>query len=107
MREFVLKYKIFLKDKKVIVFCTQLMFSGDGARAFTDVLPKDYFKVIYAEHFNMPNNICNVPFFPPTKHEKIIKYLKAANKKLDIACYNIKGNIIKKRGFNHFPRALG
>lgn len=107
MREFVLKYKTYLKDKKIIIFCTQLLFSGDGARAFTDILPKNYFRVIYAEHFKMPNNICNVRFFPPTKSEKIEKYLKNADQKLDIVCSNIKNKIIKKRGFNIFSMGLG
>lgn len=45
--------------KKIIIFCTQLLFSGDGARVFTDLLKSISYTVIYAKHFNMPNNICN------------------------------------------------
>ncbi len=72
MREFVSRNIELLKDKKLIIFCTQLMFSGDGARIFTDLLPKGYGEVIYAEHFNMPNNICNIKLFPI----KMVKELK-------------------------------
>ena len=54
MREFVKKYFNFLKEKKVIIFCTQWIFSGDGARVFTDMFPRNFIKVIYAEHFLMP-----------------------------------------------------
>ena len=75
MREFVSKYVEELKDKKLIIFCTQLFFSGDGARVFTDLLPKGYGEVIYAEHFNMPNNICNIKIFPIKNGEETKKYI--------------------------------
>ena len=81
MREFVSKYVEELKDKKLIIFCTQLFFSGDGARVFTDLLPKGYGEVIYAEHFNMPNNICNIKIFPIKNGEETKKYIKAAIEK--------------------------
>ncbi|MHB1152933.1 MAG: EFR1 family ferrodoxin [Eubacteriales bacterium] len=71
MRAFVLRHINQLKSKKLIIFCTQLMFSGDGARVFTDLLPKNHVEVIYAEHFNMPNNLCNFPVFKVTVVSKI------------------------------------
>lgn len=64
MRDFAAAHKTALADKKLILFCTQMMFSGDGARAFTDLLPGSEARVVYAEHFNMPNNICNFWLFP-------------------------------------------
>ncbi|MDR3011889.1 MAG: flavodoxin domain-containing protein, partial [Chitinispirillales bacterium] len=76
MREFVKKYMEYLKGKKVIIFCTQWIFSGDGARAFVDIFPKKSVEVIYAEHFFMPNNICNFFLSPPTSEKKIPKYIK-------------------------------
>ena len=39
MREFAKAHSEALKDKKLIIFCTQMMFSGDGARAFARLLP--------------------------------------------------------------------
>ena len=70
MREFIFAYTDSLKGKKLLIFCTQMYFSGDGARAFTDILPRGQAEIIYAEHFLMPNN----PYLPytvvPTNNEK-------------------------------------
>lgn len=107
MREFVYKYVEKLKNKKLIIFCTQLVFSGDGARAFTDLLPDGYGEVIYAEHFNMPNNICNIKIFPIKNGKKIKKHIKTAEKKMNKVCKNIEAGKIKKRGFNKFSNILG
>jgi len=107
MREFAIQHMELLRNKKIIIFCTQMYFSGDGARAFTDILPKDFANVIYAEHFLMPNNVCNV-FITPLPSDKMIKkYLQNADKKMRTVCNNITNGIIKKRGFNPASRALG
>lgn len=107
MREFVTKNVEKLKNKKLIIFCTQLMFSGDGARAFTDLLPEGYGEVIYAEHFNMPNNICNISIFPIKNGEKAKKYITAANKKMDRICKDLEKGKVKKRGFNKVSNIVG
>ena len=109
-REFALKYKSLFKDKQIIILVTQMFFSGDGARSFTDLFSKDYFHVIYAEHFNMPNNICNIPLLWRVwvKNGQKNNYkLNKANKKLVHTCKNIKNGKIVKRGFNYFSRLLG
>ncbi len=107
MREFILKHKKLLKDKKIIIFSTQLMFSGDGARVLTELLEDIKYKVIYAEHFNMPNNICNLPIFPNPSKKKMEKYISKANKKIEKTCVNIRRGTIKKRGFNIISKYLG
>jgi ferredoxin len=107
MREFVAKYKSYLNDKKIIIFCTQNLFSGDGARIFTELLRDIDYDVIYAEHFNMPNNICNLFFYPLSKKESIKKYIVKADKKINKACENINNGIIERRGFNVFSKYLG
>lgn len=107
MRKFVEKYKSNLHGKKIIIFCTQLMFSGDGARVFTDFLEGIDFTVIYAEHFNMPNNICNLFFLPVASERRVEKRFNKAKKKMDKSCENIKRGIIRKRGFNVFSKYLG
>lgn len=107
MREFVDKNVEKLKNKKLIIFCTQAMFSGDGARALMDTLPKGYGEVIYAEHFNMPNNICNSSLFSIKNGEGIKKYIISAEKKMDKVCKDIKEGIIKKRGFSNFSHLIG
>lgn len=107
MREFAIKHMESLRNKKIIIFCTQMYFSGDGARAFTDIFPKDFIKVIYAEHFPMPNNVCNVFITPLPGDKTIQKYLQSAHEKMRTVCGNITNGIIKKRGFNPVSRALG
>ena len=106
MREFVEKYKKAFESKKLIIFCTQMMFSGDGAKAFARLIPDCDKHVIYAEHFNMPNNICNFFLFPIRERERI-KKTKAADKKLEIVCHNIKNGIIKRRGWGTISSVLG
>jgi ferredoxin len=107
MREFVAVHIESLKDKKLIIFCTQMGGSGDGARVLTDLFPREYVKVICAEHFLMPNNVCNL-FFLPLAGERLTKYyLKNTEKKMQAVCKNIKAGRIKKRGFNPVSRALG
>jgi len=107
MREFVQKQMEFLKSKKIIIFCTQVSFSGDGVRVFTDMFPRYYFQVIYAEHFLMPNNVCNLFLMPLASERKIKKYITEAERKMQLVCSNIKSGIIKRRGFNIFSRILG
>ena len=107
MREFVKKHMESLKDKKLIIFCTQMYFSGDGARAFTDIFPRDYIEVIYAEHFLMPNNVCNLFITPLPSVKSIEKYIAKAERKMQTVCGKIKNSVIKKRGFNPGSRALG
>jgi multimeric flavodoxin WrbA len=62
MREFVAKHMGEISGKKIIIFATQMLFSGDGARVFTDMFDTNSAKVLYAEHFVMPNNVGNNPF---------------------------------------------
>ncbi len=107
MREFILEYKKYLNDKKLIILSTQLLFSGDGARVLTELLEDIKYKVIYAEHFNMPNNICNLPIFTNPSKKKIGKYISKANKKINKISKYIKKGTIKKRGFNIISKYLG
>jgi ferredoxin len=106
MREFVKKHMEFFEGKKLIIFCTQLLFSGDGARALTYLFPRDFLQcaqVIYAEHFFMPSNIFPVT----TDSKKIKKYFAKSTLKMQKVCVNIKHGKIRKRGFNPLSRVLG
>lgn len=106
MREFAEKYKDIIKKKKLIIFCTQMMFSGDGARAFTRLISGSERNVLYAEHFCMPNNICNFFLFPIRDKERIRKK-RSADKKLEAVCRNLEKGISKKRGFTVVSTLLG
>ena len=107
MRNFAQKYKDALKGKSVIIFCTQVLFSGDGARAFAALFPTGHVHVQYAEHFLMPNNISNLFFLPPIKEERAKTYAQKAARKMEIVCQDIKDGRIKKRGFSPGSRVLG
>lgn len=107
MRKFVAKYMSDLIGKKLIIFVTQLMFSGDGARVFSDMFWEDSVEVVYAEHFNMPNNVCNAPMLKHASSRRIQKYMKKAETKIVCVCKNIRKGIVKKRGFSRFSQWLG
>ena len=107
MREFVAKHMKGFKDKKLIIFVTQLIFSGDGARVLCDLFPENHLDVIYAEHFFMPNNVCNFALLPQTSEKSMRKQIAAADTKMSRVCQNIKNGKIKKRGFSVIPRFLG
>lgn len=106
MRDFVTGVRGDLEDKKIIIFCTQYLFSGDGTRVFTELLPKSC-EITYTEHFLMPSNICNFPPFSTNDGVKIQKYLMKAQRKMNVACLNIENRIVKKRGFTIFSKTLG
>ncbi|MGL4452306.1 MAG: EFR1 family ferrodoxin [Sarcina sp.] len=107
MAKFVQRYKQLLDSKKIIILITQMMFSGDGARVFTDLLEGIKYDVIYAEHFNMPNNIPNIPIINVKNGDKLKKRIEKTNKKIDKVCSEINHKIVKKRGFNKFSKFLG
>ena len=107
MREFVLNHIEHLENKKIIIFCTQVLFSGDGARAFMDIFSNVSIDVIYAEHFFMPTNVCNLSIWPIPNESKIKNYIVKAEKKMKKVCHNIKNDITVKRGFNIISRILG
>lgn len=106
MREFAAEHSTVLTEKKLIILCTQMIFSGDGARAFARLLPGCDERVIYAEHFHMPNNISNFWLFPIRDEERIRK-LHAAEQKLERTCTQIQNGIVGRRGWSAFSALLG
>ena len=107
MREFVGKHMKSLESKKIIIFCTQWLFSGDGARVFTELFPRGYMDVIYAEHFSMPNNISNMAILPMASDKSMRKYAHKSQRKIQAVCNDIKAGKVKRRGFNVISRFLG
>lgn len=107
MRNFIAKHKEKLSGKNLIILVTQNVFSGDGARTLTDHLKGIKYNVIYAEHFNMPNNICNAVFYPLSSSKKAKKYVFDAHKKIELITHNLSNGIVEKRGFNLFSKYLG
>jgi NAD-dependent dihydropyrimidine dehydrogenase PreA subunit len=112
MREFVSRHASLLEGKELIIFATQMMFSGDGARSLLDLLPDNHVDVIYAEHFNMPNNVCNfivcgLTIFREPSEKSLKKRFKRTEAKIENTCQNIKAGIVKKRGFSGLARLAG
>ena len=109
MRVFAVKHQRELTGKKIIILVTQMMFSGDGARVFTDLFDDGAIDVIYAEHFNMQQNMGNtflLNLLRPT--DKVIKrQVRRTEAKLNRVCADIKHNIVKKRGFSKVSVLLG
>lgn len=44
--------------QRALVFCTQYLWSGDGAAVGADLLTERGFPVIWTQHILMPNNVC-------------------------------------------------
>jgi hypothetical protein len=95
MREFVAKYTDVLVEKKLIILVTQVTFSGDGARVLCDLFPAKP-QVIYAEHFFMPNNICNFSLLRKASAKSILARMKRADRMMDKVCRDIQSGTIKK-----------
>ena len=106
MREFAAEHSTVLCEKKLIILCTQMMFSGDGARAFARLLPGCDSNVLYAEHFNMPNNISNFWLFP-VREKECKRKQRAADRKLERVCRDIQNGVIRRRGWSRFSTLLG
>ena len=110
MRLFTHNHTTDLIGKKVIILVTQQKFSGDGARVFTDLFDAGAIEVIYAEHFNMQQNMGNIPIwsnlFKPSKKSNA-KHINKTNAKMNTVCNNINSGIVKKRGFSRISELLG
>lgn len=104
-RKFINSHKEYFNGKSVIIFCTQQIFSGDGARSITDIL--DNVRVIYANHFSMPNNITCFPTYYKLTKRNTEKCLKSTTNKIVKIVEDIKNEKIYLRGFNKFSKLLG
>lgn len=68
-------------QKKAFVFCTQLLFSGDGAAYGGRQLEKKGFVVLWQEHFLMPNNITDLRIFDRRKPYDFARIDRSITKK--------------------------
>jgi ferredoxin len=107
MREFAARHTEAIRGKKVIIFCTQWLLSGDGARRFAALFPPGHVQVVYAAHFFMPNNMNDLPFLPISRGKGIEKYRARTERKLARVCQDIEAGRVKRRGFGVLGRLLG
>ncbi len=86
MKEFILERlpKPDGPGKDAFVFCTQLIFSGDGGRVFEEKLADKGYTTRWSIHLNMPNNICFTvsPLPYTTDLKKIDRRLKKTERKI-------------------------
>jgi ferredoxin len=107
MQDFVAAHRRTLQGKSLIIFCTQNVYSGDGARVFTDLLKGLEYQVIYAAHFNMPNNLINLSGYPKAGPERVKKYKSDAELAVERVCIDLRQGKIRRKGFNPFSQFLG
>ncbi len=109
MKDFIWKLEP-VQEKKAFVFCTQWLWSGDGARLGASFLTPKGFKVDWGEHFLMPNNVCisMIPFLPYTnEYSRFESKLRRSGQK----AAQFVGSMLKGtkalRGFNRGAQFLG
>ncbi len=107
MREFVTAHADALAGRRFVILCTQLVFSGAGARELCAFLPGGTNNVVYAEHIRMPNNICNFALFAVKNGAENEKRLNKARIKLTRAADEYARGIVRRRGFNPLSILLG
>lgn len=104
-QEFLVKHKEDFSGKKIISFATQQAYSGDGAKSVSYVL--DNVEVIYAEHFNMQNNITSMPLYYKLTKRNNKRCLIKTNQKLRFIANEVLADRRKLKGFSKFGELIG
>ncbi len=103
--------------KTAFVFCTQWMFSGDGARAATRYLHRTGLRIRFAEHFRMPDDVSVTALRLPYTNDpaRLRPVLARADRRAAGFAAHLRGTpdssllrlLHPRRGFNPFSRFLG
>jgi len=94
-------------NKRAFVYCTQMMYSGDGASIGGKLLRQKGFDVRQLAHFNMPNNKTDYPIFKwmkPPDYDRLKKRIMRKTKRFATA---ILTNKRKRKGDHLFGLLLG
>ena len=82
MKNFIEKFPKQKIQKRAFVFCTQLMFSGDGSFVYRKQIESKSLKITQTAHINMPNNISMYPMILRIPSQKRIdRTVKSGEKK--------------------------
>ena len=87
--------------KEALVFCTQWLWSGDGARVAVEFVGSKGFVIRWAEHLHMPNNL-SVPFpfrIHTDQQRTKDKYLRHSEARLRRLAAKVASNTDFRRGF--------
>ena len=106
MKQFIINNNELLKNKKFILLATQQFFSGDGALSIKSSLP-DSAEIIYAEHFNMPANIGNIPFYSVLTKGNFDKSAQKADKKIKKIITDLNNGVVRIKGATLLGKFLG
>ena len=94
-------------QKKAFVFCTQMMYSGDGAAYGGRLLEKKGFIVRQQAHFNMPNNITDYNILRPFNKHNLIKIEQRKTKQVNQFVKHILVDKKCRKGSNPISLGLG
>lgn len=108
MKDFIRCLPVF-EGKKCFVFCTQWLWSGDGARTGADFLKPKGFDVQWGEHFLMPNNVCigAIPLPFTNDRSKLDPVLARASRRINRFADKIVSGRSYLWGFNLVSYLLG
>lgn len=97
------------RDRKLFTFCSQMMFSGNGARVYEHELAARGWSIGWSAHFNMPNNICVTAFRVPYLSDpaKLTRRLKQTGKTIERFVRAIANGKRYDRGRGPIARMLG
>ena len=95
--------------KKAFVFCTQWLWSGDGAAVGGTMLHDKGFNVLWGEHFLMPNNVTvSIISLPYTNdYNRLAGVLGRAARRAAFLAEEINAGRASLRGFNQVSFYLG
>lgn len=83
MKDFIAALPRQTDEKPILVFCTQMMFSGDGAFVYRKALKQKGFRIVYSAHFDLPNNISMFSWLPLYGKKLHAFCLSRAGKRID------------------------
>lgn len=98
------------EGRLAFVFCTQWLWSGDGARAGAEFLRRKGYSIRWAEHFLMPNNlsVTVTKLVPYTNHAGKIERIKTrAQKRVQVFVERIVKDRPYVRGFGAAAEFFG
>ncbi len=108
MKDFIAQLPV-MPGKKAFVFCTQWLWSGDGAAVGGALLREKGFNLRWGEHFLMPNNVTvSIIRLPYTNdHNRLARVLARAARRAALFAERINAGRSFLRGFNRVSFYLG
>ena len=91
------------------VICTQLAYSGDGAWLEHELIEKKGYRVDWAMHLLMPNNI-SIPLFPfsyTNDHNRLALKLAEAERKLERLADKVADGAVSRQGTGTVSHLMG